>query len=356
MIQDGHDSTGVVLNGPQDSLSTRPSFSLPMRGRRVFDWSQRNGLFFALILLCVIFAVSSDRFLTRSNLTVILLQTAVIGIIAVPGAMLVLTSRVDLSVGSLMVMTSIIFGEFIGMDLPLGVAIIGSLVIVMLWGVVTGYAVAYVGMSPIIVTLGGLAGARGVAQLLSEGQTQYGFGEAFSKLGNGRLLDTPVPVWLFVLAIAIGGVVWHGSRVGRHMTAVGSDSRSAESLGVQVRRIPFVLYIVSALAAGVGGLIVTSQLDGASLSIGRGIELEVLTAILLGGVSFTGGRGTLYGVVFGLLFIGVLSNGLVLVRVSPFWKEIAIGAALFVAAGIDVVYQRLERIPIMESEAEGLTA
>jgi ribose/xylose/arabinose/galactoside ABC-type transport system permease subunit len=266
--------------------------------------------------------------------------------------MLVLTGQVDLAVGSVMVMTSIIFGELIGLDFPLGMAVVGSLAIAMLWGVVTGWAVAYVGMSPIIVTLGGLAGARGVAQLLSEGQTQYGFGDTFAELGNGRILDTPVPVWLLIAAIAVGAVVWHGSRMGRHMTAVGSDVTSAESLGVRVRRIPFVLYVVSALAAGVGGLVVTSQLDGASLSIGRGIELEVLTAILLGGVSFTGGRGSLYGVVFGLLFIGVLSNGLVLVNVSPFWKEIAIGAALFVAAAIDVVYQRLERIPIVEAEPE----
>ncbi|MGE0140426.1 MAG: ABC transporter permease [Ilumatobacteraceae bacterium] len=318
----------------------------------MFDWAQRNGLFFALILLCVVFTVLNDRFLTRSNLTVILLQVAVTGIIAIPGAMLVLTGHVDLAVGSVMVMTSIIFGELMAKDTPLGVAVAGSLVIAVLWGAVTGFSVSYIGMSPIIVTLGGLAGARGVAQLISEGQTEYGFGKTFADLGNGRILDTPFPVWLLVAAVAVGGIVWHGTRVGRHMTAVGSDSTSAESLGVRVRRIPFILYIVSALAAGIGGLIVTSQLDGSSLSIGRGVELEVLTAILLGGVSFTGGRGSLYGVVFGLLFIGALSNGLILVHVSPFWKEIVIGAALFVAAGIDVVYQRLERIPIQEAEPE----
>ena len=329
---------------------------VPTRGRGLFEWAQRNGLFFALVLLCLVFASANDRFLTRSNLTVILLQAAVIGIIAIPGAMLVLTGHVDLAVGSLMVMTSIIFGEFMARNVPLGVAIIGSLVVAALWGVVTGYSVAYIGMSPIIVTLGGLAGARGVAQLVSEGQTEYGFGDTFAKLGNGRILDTPVPVWILATAVAVGGIVWHGTRIGRHMTAVGSDSVSAESLGVRVRRIPFVLYVVSALAAGAGGLIITSQLDGSSLSIGRNVELEVLTAILLGGVSFTGGRGSLHGVVFGLLFIGVLSNGLILVHVSPFWKEIVIGAALFVAAAIDVVYQRLERIPIQDVEPEEAAA
>jgi ribose transport system permease protein len=353
MTQDGVEALRAGANPSGDrAIPPRRGIALPAGSRGVFEWAQRNGLFFALLLLCVIFTLASDRFLTRSNLTVILLQVAVVGIIAIPGAMLVLTGHVDLAVGSLMVMTSIIFGELMSQGAPLGVAIAISLVIVLVWGIVTGYAVAYVGMSPIIVTLGGLAGARGVAQLISEGQTEYGFGDNFAYLGNGRILDTPFPVWLLVAAMAVGGIIWHGTRMGRHMTAVGSDSASAASLGVRVRRIPLILYACSALAAGVGGLIVTSQLDGSSLSIGQGVELEVLTAILLGGVSFTGGRGSLYGVGFGLLFIGVLANGLILVHVSPFWKEIAIGAALAVAAAIDVVYRRLERIPIQDSTDE----
>jgi ribose transport system permease protein len=353
MTPDGRDAlTAGLRSSNNQAARKRRTISLPAQTRGIFEWAQRNGLFFALVILCLIFTLASDRFLTRSNLTVVLLQVAVTGMIAIPGSMLVLTGHVDLAVGSLMVMTSIIFGELMSSDVPLGLAIAISLVIALIWGIGTGYSIAYLGMSPIIVTLGGLAAARGVAQLISEGQTVYGFGDAFAHLGNGRILDTPLPVWLLAGAMAVGGLVWHGTRMGRHMTAVGSDSASAASLGVRVRRIPLVLYAVSALAAGVGGLIVTSQLDGSSLSIGRGIELEVLTAILLGGVSFTGGRGTLYGVAFGLLFIGVLANGLILVHVSPFWKEIAIGAALFVAAGIDVIYRRLERIPINDPATE----
>lgn len=334
------------------TLTKRVTLPPSRRGRAAFEWVQRNGLFFALAVLVIVFTSASDRFVTRSNLTVILLQVAVIGIVAVPGAMLVLTGHVDLAVGSIMVMTSIVFGDIMAGGASLAVAILGSLAVATVWGVVTGYSVAYVGMSPIIVTLGGLAGARGVAQLISQGQTQYGFGETFRFLGNGRILDTPLPVWIFLGAMIVGAVVWHGARMGRHMTAIGSDRASAESLGVKTRRIPFALYVASALAAGLGGLIVTSQLDGASLSIGQGMELEILTAILLGGVSFTGGRGSLHGVLFGVLFIGVLSNGLILVNVSPFWKEAAIGAALFFAAALDVAYQRLERIPVRDAENE----
>lgn len=328
------------------------TFSATSRHRVLFEWAQRNGLFFALVILFTVFAVANSRFLTRANLTVILLQVAVIGIIAVPGAMLVLTGNVDLSVGSVMVMTSVTFGALMANGFGVAVALVVSLLFAAAWGAITGFLVAYLGMSPIIVTLGGLAGARGVAQLISGGNTEFGFGEVFRILGNGRILDTPVPVWIVAGAFLVGAVLWHGVPLGRHMMAIGADRDSATAMGVSVKRIPFLLYLASGAAAGLGGLIVTSQLDGASLSIGQGMELSVLTAILLGGVSFTGGRGSLFGVLFGVLFMGVLGNGLILVNVSPFWKEAVVGAALVLAAGLDVIYQRLERIPLTaEDEA-----
>lgn len=335
------------------ALSTKARIpSARPRRRAWFEWAQRNGLFFALLIMIAVLALVNPRFLTRGNLTVILLQLAVVGIIAVPGAMLVLTGNVDLAVGSIMVMSSITFGALMANDAGLAWSLAGAIGIAALWGVITGFSVAYIGMSPIIVTLGGLAGARGVAQLISGGTTQFGFGEAFRWLGNGKWLDTPIPVWLLMIAFVIGAVIWHAQPLGRHMMSIGADKASAASMGVSVNRVPFVLYIASAVAAALGGLIVTSQLDGASLSIGQGMELNVLTAILLGGVSFTGGRGSLFGVFLGVLFIGVLSNGLILVNVSPFWKEAVVGAALFLAAALDVAYQRLDRVAHFDDAEE----
>jgi ribose transport system permease protein len=136
------------------------------------------------------------------------------------------------------------------------------------------------------------------------------------------------------------------------MTAIGGAREAAKALGIKWRAIAFWLYVASGAAAALGGLIVTSQLDGASVSIGIGMELDVLTAILLGGVAFTGGRGSLFGVLFGVLFIGTLSNGLIQINVSPYFQKVAVGMALVFAAGLDILYQRLERIRVPEEPRE----
>lgn len=317
------------------------------RRRRLLGWAQQNGVFFALIALMAVFAVSSDRFLTAGNLRIVALQIAVFGIIAIPGAMLVLSGYVDLSVGSVMILAAVGFGQLFDAGVSVGLSALFGLLIGLVWGlVVNGYLISYLGFSPIVVTLGGLALARGLAEAWSQGITIFGFGDVFGYFGTGRLLGIPTPVWIFVLVLLVGFYVWNLAPWGRHMTAIGSSPDAARSLGVRTRLIPLLLYGASGLAAAGGGLILTAQLDGASLSIGQGAELQVLTAILLGGVSFTGGRGKLGGVLSGLLFLGVLRNGLVLTGVGVFWQQVAIGTALVFAAFLDVVYRRLDRVAV----------
>jgi ribose/xylose/arabinose/galactoside ABC-type transport system permease subunit len=309
-------------------------------------WAQQNGVFFALLAMCAFFALRSDRFLTRGNINIVLLQVAITGVIAVPAAMLILSGYVDLSVGSVMVLGAVTFGQVVDSGGSDGVAVVAALAVGLGWGLISGFFISYLGFSPIVVTLGGLAAARGVAQLWSEAITVSGFGEAFGKLGTGRWFDTPIPVFLAAGVFFLGFYAWNQATTGRHLAAIGSDEVAARAMGIRTKLLPFVVYGLSGLAAAMGGLIVTSQLDGASLSIGNGEELTVLTAVLLGGVSFKGGRGSLLGVLSGLLFLGALRNGLILLGVGTFWQQVSIGAALFFAAALDVLYQRLERIAL----------
>jgi ribose transport system permease protein len=308
---------------------------------------QSGGLLVALIALGAFFTSTSSHFLTTSNFKVILLQVALVGIIAIPGAMLLLSGYLDLSVGSVAVLATAVFGQMAKVHhTSIAVAVIAALAAGAAWGVLNGYLIAYLGFSPVVVTLGGFAGARGVSEAITHDATRTGFGETFGKLGNGSVLGLPAPAAIFIVLFLVGVYLWYCTPLGRHLTAIGANAVAARSVGISVKRIPFITYVASGLAAALAGLILTSELDGASPSIGEGLELQVLTAILLGGVAFSGGRGSLWGVLFGVLFIGVLDNGLVLLNVGPYYVNIAVGGVLILVAGVDVLYQRLEKIPL----------
>lgn len=319
----------------------------PERLRSTLAFVQGSGLLVAVIAMCVVFTVINPRFLSEANLVAILVSVAIVGIVAIPGAMLIVSGYVDFTVGSVAVLTAIVFGELVlsvGLSTP--VAAFLGLAVGSGWGLFAGFLICRLGLSAIVVTLGGYAGLRGLAEFISEGQTQFGFGEAFRVLGNGRLFGLPTPVWILVAMFSLGFYLWYLSPFGRHITAIGSDSVAAHSLGIKTKTLPLLLYVTSGTLAALGGLILTSQLDASSLSIGAGLEIQVLTAILLGGVAFSGGRGSLFGVLLGVLFIGILTNGLVVANVSPYISNVAVGTALVLAAGLDVLYQRMDRLAV----------
>ena len=312
--------------------------------------AQGGGLWVALILLSLYFSWTTGSFFTQSNLLVVLEQVSVLGMVAVPGAMLLVSGNLDLSVGSVAGLSAAMFGEFDKVfGWPLLLSFIGALAVGAAWGTMNGILISYLGFSPVIVTLGGYAGAAGLAQTITSDSTRSGFGPVFNQLGNGTLAGIPVPGVIFVVVFLAGTYVWYEMRTGRHLIAIGANKEAANALGVATRRLPCVIYILSGTAAALGGLIITSQLDGASVQIGVGLELQVLTAILLGGVAFTGGRGSLWGTLAGILFIGVLEDGLILINVGPYVADLAVGAALVVAAALDVLYQRLERVPVPDT-------
>ena len=318
--------------------------------------AQGGGLFVALVLLSLYFSVSTGSFFTRSNILVVLEQISVLGIVAVPGAMLLVSGNLDLSVGSVAGLSAATFGEFDKIfGWPVWLAALGALAVGAAWGTMNGILISYLGFSPVIVTLGGFAGAAGLAQTITSDSTRSAFGTGFDFLGNGTLAGIPVMVLIFFAVFLIGVFVWYETSTGRHLIAIGANKGAATALGVASRRLPCVIYILSGTAAALGGLIITAQLDGASVQIGVGLELQVLTAILLGGVAFNGGRGSLWGTLAGILFIGVLDDGLILINVGPYVADLAVGGALVVAAALDVLYQRLERVPVPETaEAEAL--
>ena len=323
--------------------------------RTAIGWAQRNGLFFALLILIAIFSLIGKNFLTVGNFTIILQNVAVVGLIAIPGAMLILSGYVDLSIGSMAVFAAVVMGMFFEAGWPWWLAFPAGLTTGVIWGLLAGFLVSYLGFSSIVVTLGGLAGLKGLELVFSDAFVVHDFGDIVVFIGSGRVGGLPMPVWIFFAAFLIGAFFWYVTPLGRYMTAIGADRQAAFSLGIPVKRIVLGLFIASATCAALGGLIELAKLDASSQSIGNNMELRVLTAILLGGVSFAGGRGSLFGVLWGVLFIGVLDNGLLVARVSPYMAQFAVGLALVFAAGLDVLYQRLDRAIVPEPAEEEAT-
>jgi ribose transport system permease protein len=217
-----------------------------------------------------------------------------------------------------------------GAAFALGAALLVAVAV----GLANGVLSSYLSFSPIIVTLGGLTALRGIASQLSGGFPEGGFGSGFASLGQGETAGIPNPVLYCAAAFILGAFFLYQTSWGRHDRALGTNSQTTYLAGIDPRRLPLALYLVTALFAAFAGIIQMSRLDSASPTLQLGFEIEVLTAVLLGGVLFGGGGGSILGVLLGVLFLGTLGNVLILNDVSPFWFQIVSGGVLVLAAGL----------------------
>jgi ribose/xylose/arabinose/galactoside ABC-type transport system permease subunit len=332
-------------------IGTRAGLVGVRHSARPLELLQRGGLAFALTVMIVTIAALEPRFLHVANLQAILIRISVMGIIAIPGAMLLMSGYVDLSVGSVAMLASVVFGQIFKYTHSAAASSACCLASGVLVGGLNAELIARRGLSPVIVTLGGLAGFKGLGELLSGGQSQFGFGSQFDELGTRIIYGVPLPGLIFIALFALLTLYWYRSSLSQRVIAVGTDRVAARAMGVATHGLPAALYVASGLAAALGGLIFTAQLDSASLSIGTGLELQVLTAVLLGGVSFEGGRGSFLGVLTGLLFLGVLYDGLIVLGVSPFWADAFTGIALALAAALDIIYRNIRVAAPPDAEA-----
>jgi len=312
-----------------------------------------NPLFVLLLVMIVaVAAVTGGTLLNWVNLRGILLDGAIVAIVAIPGAMLIIAGYIDLSVGSTLALGGIVAGSIMagGHGSPL-IAVLAAIGVGIGVGLVNAIASPLFGLSAFITTLGTLTAVRGVAQLVNP-LGANNFGASFGLLGVGTLLAVPIAVWIAGAGLIIGALFLVFTPAGRHVYAIGVNSRAAHLSGVNVKRMPFILYLVSGAAAGLAGAITVARLNSAPAGqLGLGFELTVLTAILLGGVALTGGEGSMFGVLVGVLFLGILNNSLIQLGVTSFWQNVASGVALVAAIAIGAVTHRL-RLRLQAREAE----
>jgi len=324
--------------------------------RRGLSVPETGALMLVLAALFVYFSIASPFFLNRENLINILQNVAVVGIIACPATLLLISGQFDLSVGSgvgfagmLMAVAALAPGTG-GVDLPLAmnlqvtsafvVAVLGTLLI----GFINAFCVTVLGINALITTLGTLAVFRGLTKVLGDGQTIRI--ENFGELGVLRLAGIPLPVYIFIACVVAFWLVLRYTVYGRSLYAIGASPSAARLAGIRTSRVIFIAFILSALCVALAGLIRLSQVAGASVNSGLGIELSVVTAVVLGGASLSGGRGGIGGTVLAVLIVGVLANGLIQLNVPSFWIEVANGLLLLGAVTVDRVRVRLTRADV----------
>lgn len=301
-----------------------------------------SALLLGVVALLLVFSALNDAFLTVDNFRNIFIQASVISVVAVPMALLLIAGKVDLSVGSTLALGAVVTGLLITDGVPVVPAIVIGVLAGAVVGVINGVLVEAWDLSPIIVTLGALTAVRGIALTLAPDPV-FGFPDGFLALGENELFGIPYLVLIAAAVFLLGGAVLSRMPTGRHVYAVGVNPEAAYLSGVRVRRIGIWLFAATGAAAALAGVMLSARLGSApSGSLGVGFELDVLTAVILGGVAFNGGRGTIAGVFLGVLFLGVLQNGLTLENVPAATALVVKGAVLVVAAGLDRVALRSE--------------
>ncbi|MBI4942809.1 MAG: ABC transporter permease [Actinobacteria bacterium] len=280
-----------------------------------------------LAVLVLFFSVRTDAFLTTENLVNVLRQVAPTVIVATAMTFVITTGQIDLSVGSVVGLTAAVLALLAKDGNPF-VALLSALAIGALVGVVNGLFAAYGRLQSFIITLAALTAVRGVALLVTQGYSTPITSPVLLPLGQGQLLGIYTPTWIALGTVVAGWYVFTQTRFGRYVVAVGSNAESLRRSGVDIRRMQLMVLVLTGVFAALAGVVTATRLASGSSNSGTAFELEVITAVVLGGTSLMGGRGSVVGSALGAVTLGVISNGLVLLRVDVYWVPIVQGVIL----------------------------
>ena len=307
--------------------------------RKMALFAVRHGLFLALGLWIVIMSFTSEHFFTLYNFLNVARQASPVVIIAVGMTFVIATAGIDLSVGSLVALISVICASLINSGLPIEFGIVFTLLIGAAAGLVNGYFVL-LGLPAFVVTLAALTYLRGIAFVYSSGYATPIKSEIFNWLGRGWIGGIPVPIIIAAIVAVIGWFVLNRTRFGVYCLAIGGREEAAHAMGINVGRIKLVVYTATGLLAALSGIVISARLSNGSPNAGMMLELDVIAATVLGGTSLFGGTATVGGTIAGALFINVVRNSLNLMGVYPFWVQVVTGIILLVAILLNTVVNR----------------
>lgn len=297
---------------------------------------RQYGISTVLIVLVIFFSITTSAFLRTENLLNVTRQVAMLGISAVGMSFVILTAGIDLSVGSLMSLTNIVCAKLMveaGVHPVLAVFI--TLLMACVIGMVNGAIINLINIPPLITTLAMMTTLRGISYVLCSGYPIWGFPEKFRILGQGYVGIIPIPVIILIFIFILGWIILNKTTYGRYVYGIGGNEEASRLSGINVQRMKYLVYILCSFLTGVAGMIMLSRINTGQPKVGTGFELEVITSVVLGGISIFGGQGQLIGVFIGVLIMGVLSNGMIILNISAYYQLVTRGLVLLVAVAFD---------------------
>lgn len=338
-------ASGISL--PHGAADTRGRFRLVIDVLLV-PWTS---VLLALVIVCVLISLASPYFLTRGNiLGTVAVYFSWICIAGFGEALVMIGGGLDLSVGSTMGLSGMIAALVLASGFGMFAAILAGLGAGLLVGLGNGLVITRIGLNPFITTLGSLSIVRGLTFGIVQGMAvtppDNHAGTLFSLLGTASVFAIPVPVLVMIGIGVVLHIVMTTMPFGRHVYGLGGSETASRLLGLNVTRMKLVLYMASGLFAAIGGILLTAKAGTALPDAATGYELNVIAAVIIGGTSLAGGRGTIIGVVIGAALLGVINDGIVLLGMAGYWQQLITGCVIVAAAAIDILRRRLERVSI----------
>jgi ribose transport system permease protein len=312
------------------------------RRRKLIERVQGQGLLLVLAIVFVIMWIESPYFMSVDNLLTAASVVSILGVMAVVETLVIIAGEIDISIGSVMAVVSVLIGIFVGKGVDPWVASLIALLIAAGIGFANGILVVWFRINSLVVTLGSYSIALGVAYVLSNSSTVSLSGSDFGYLGSGEVWRIPVPLFVFLAVWILAQAMLKLTALGRHIYAVGDNYDAAVRAGVRANWLRIGLFVAMSMSAALAGIIVTSELTSSAPQIGNPYLLSVVTAVILGGASLSGGRGTLLGTLIAVAILGVLQNGFALLALTEYTQYIVLGSLLILAVLTDQLVRRVE--------------
>ena len=290
------------------------------------QFSSYSGIILVIIVVCIFMNFRSENFLTTNNILNILRQISVYGILACGMAFAMMTGGIDLTVGSIAGVSGAVTALFVTRGtMPLILAMLVSIILGAIIGLITGFVISRTGIPPFIMTLGMQITLRGACYLICEGKPIGNLPDSLTVLGLGDIAGIPVPIFFMLASFIIVGIILAKTSFGRSVYATGGNYQAAFHSGINAKRVVMMAYMISGICAALAGIILTARNASAQPTAGNTFETEAIAACAMGGVSFNGGKGAVVGIFFGALLMGIINNAMNLMYISSYWQQVVKG-------------------------------